>query len=266
MARRERTGQMKGPFIWRALPAPRLARLRSTDSKASGSSGVTIGLTLCPRSTTKPTFFFGRFVSVGPVPRVARSPEAPPAGPEALDLDTLESLDLRVRHPLGTEREVVRANLQPVGTADDRAIVVGVGHLRNLISASERTNMPRVEAEAGSCRRAARQRCLRAHGGALLILWAYGWSVSQGGRRAKLPLGRSELAGIMESDEQLQPLPLSGNGDPSPPGALRGLPTNSRTPTGTSQHRADQALRESPSRPRRRQLTPPRHLPADGRR
>src|SRR6202048_2016207 len=33
-------------------------------------------------------------VEVGPVPRVARSPDAPLAGPNALDLDALEALDL----------------------------------------------------------------------------------------------------------------------------------------------------------------------------
>jgi hypothetical protein len=71
--------------------------------------------------------------------------------------------------------------------------------------------------------------------------------------------GWSELAGRMEPDEQLQSLPPSGNGDTSPAGALRGLPADSRTPAGASQYRADQALRESPPRPGRRQLrvTPP---------
>jgi hypothetical protein len=35
----------------------------------------------------------------------------------------------------------------------------------------------------------------------------------------------------MEPDEQLHVLPLSGHGDPSPAGPLRGLPADSRTPT-----------------------------------
>jgi hypothetical protein len=71
-------------------------------------------------------------VEVGPVPRVACSPDAPLAGPDTLDLDALETLDLRVRDALGTEREVVGVNLQPVGAAHDRAVVVGVGHIRPL--------------------------------------------------------------------------------------------------------------------------------------
>jgi len=76
-------------------------------------------------------------VEVGPVPRVARSPEAPLAGPKALDLDGLKALDLRVRDALGTEREVVGVDLQPVDAAHDRAVVVGLGHTRILSPAPQ---------------------------------------------------------------------------------------------------------------------------------
>lgn len=75
---------MKGPFIRRALPVPRFARSRSTDSNASGFSGVTMGLILPPRSTTKPAFFFGRFVSRLaqyrglPVPQMRHLPDQTP--------------------------------------------------------------------------------------------------------------------------------------------------------------------------------------------
>jgi len=72
--------------------------------------------------------------------------------------------------------------------------------------------------------------------------------------------GASWLAGWNPMSNS-NPLPPSGYGDPSPAGALRGLPADSRTPTGASQHRADRALRESPPGPGRQQLTPPRHHP-----
>ena len=91
-------------------------------------------------------------VEVGPVPRVARSPEVLPARPETLDPDALKALDLRVRDTLGTEREVVGVDLQPVGAAHNRAVVIGLGHTQILSPARKHEDASFRAAPAPPCR------------------------------------------------------------------------------------------------------------------
>ena len=79
------------------------------------------------------TFFFGRFLSRCaryrgfPVPQKRHLPDQTPS----ISM-RWRPLDLRVRNSLGAEWEVVGVDLQAVGAAHDRAVVVGVGHIRHV--------------------------------------------------------------------------------------------------------------------------------------